>query len=31
MPNPITSPSNPYVPLNGPALSDMMAAFRFQQ
>jgi len=29
MPNPITSPSNLYVPLNSPALSDMMAAFRF--
>jgi phospholipase C len=31
MPNPITDPSNPYVPTNGkPAISDMMAAFNFK-
>jgi len=30
MPNPITSPTNPYVPTNGkPAISDLMAAFQF--
>jgi phospholipase C len=30
MPNPVTDPSNPYVPINGrPAISDMMAAFKF--
>jgi phospholipase C len=29
MPNPITAPGNPYVPVNGPAISDLMAAFKF--
>jgi phospholipase C len=31
MPNPVTSPDNPYVPTNGPAISDLMAAFNFKQ
>jgi len=32
MPNPITSPNNPYVPTNGqPAISDLMAAFNFNK
>ncbi len=30
MPNPVTNSSQPYVPVNGPALSDLMAAFRFK-
>jgi len=30
MPNPVTG-SNPYVPTNGPAISDMMAAFKFNK
>ena len=30
MPNPVTSPDNPYVPTNGSAISDMMAAFNFK-
>jgi phospholipase C len=29
LPNPVTTPSNPYVPTNGPSISDMMAAFHF--
>jgi phospholipase C len=29
-PNPIASASNPYVPLNGPAIGDLMDLFRFQ-
>ena len=29
MPNPIASKNNPYVPTNGPSISDMMAAFQF--
>jgi phospholipase C len=29
-PNPKTSARNPYVPLNGPALSDLWEAFRFR-
>jgi phospholipase C len=29
-PNPVTNPNNPYVPTNGPAVSDMMAAFNFR-
>ncbi|HEX4157454.1 MAG TPA: alkaline phosphatase family protein [Rhizomicrobium sp.] len=30
MPNPVTKPSDPYVPVNGqPAISDLMAAFQF--
>ncbi len=28
-PNPIASPANPYVPLNGPALDDLFDAFNF--
>jgi phospholipase C len=28
-PNPITKPGNPYVPVNGPALSDLFDAFNF--
>ena len=28
-PNPITRPDNPYVPLNGPALSDLFDSFHF--
>ena len=31
MPNPATDPNNPYVPTNGPAVSDMMAAFNFRK
>ncbi|MGO9575308.1 MAG: hypothetical protein ACLPTQ_13370 [Terriglobales bacterium] len=27
--NPITAPSNPYVPLNGPAITDLFDAFNF--
>jgi|SRR5579862_175978 len=30
MPNPVTG-SNPYVPTNGPAISDLMAAFNFDR
>ena len=30
MPNPVTG-SNPYVPTNGPAISDLMTAFRFSK
>jgi len=29
LPNPITAPGNAYVPVNGPALSDLKAAFNF--
>ena len=29
LPNPITSPKDPYVPTNGPSISDLIAAFRF--
>jgi phospholipase C len=28
-PNPITLPFNPYVPLNGPAISDLFELFDF--
>jgi phospholipase C len=28
-PNPVTAPGNPYVPTNGPALSDLFEAFTF--
>jgi len=28
-PNPVSSASNPYVPLNGPAIGDMMDLFNF--
>jgi phospholipase C len=28
-PNPVTSPNNPYVPLNSPAISDLFDAFDF--
>jgi phospholipase C len=30
-PNPVVSPSNPYVPLNSPAIGDMMDLFDFSQ
>jgi phospholipase C len=30
MPNPVTNQSNPYVPINGRSVSDMMAAFNFK-
>jgi phospholipase C len=29
MPNPIQTPDHPYVPTNGPAISDLMATFHF--
>jgi phospholipase C len=29
MPNPITQPSNPYVPINSPAIGDLMDLFNF--
>jgi phospholipase C len=29
LPNPVTSLTNPYVPTNGPSISDLMAAFHF--
>jgi len=29
MPNPITEPSNPYVPINSPAIGDLMDLFNF--
>jgi phospholipase C len=29
LPNPITQPSNPYVPINSPAISDLMDLFNF--
>jgi phospholipase C len=29
LPNPIQKPDRPYVPVNGPAIGDLMAAFRF--
>jgi phospholipase C len=28
-PNPITFPFNPYVPINGPAISDLFDLFEF--
>jgi phospholipase C len=28
-PNPVTKPDNPYVPVNGPAISDLFEAFSF--
>ncbi|HWY15420.1 MAG TPA: alkaline phosphatase family protein [Rhizomicrobium sp.] len=31
MPNPITDTKDPYVPTNGPAISDLMAAFNFSR
>ena len=31
MPNPITDSNNPYVPTNGPAISDLIAAFNFSK
>lgn len=31
MPNPVTDLSNPYVPVNGRAIGDMMAAFNFKK
>jgi phospholipase C len=30
-PNPVTSNSNPYVPLNTPALGDLMDMFTFSK
>ena len=30
-PNPIASPANPYVPLNSPAIGDLMDMFDFSQ
>jgi phospholipase C len=29
LPNPVTAPGNPYVPTNGPSISDLMPAFKF--
>jgi phospholipase C len=29
LPNPISLPGNPYVPVNAPALGDLMDMFRF--
>jgi phospholipase C len=29
MPNPVTEPSNPYVPINSPAIGDLMDLFNF--
>ena len=31
LPNPMTSADNPYVPVNSPAISDLMDAFKFDQ
>ena len=31
LPNPVVSPFNPWVPLNGPAIDDLFGAFRFSQ
>jgi acid phosphatase len=31
LPNPITSTTNPYVPVNGPAIGDLMNLFDFQE
>jgi len=31
MPNPIADSKNPYVPTNGPAISDLMSAFNFSR
>jgi phospholipase C len=31
LPNPMTSADNPYVPMNSPAISDLMDAFKFDQ
>jgi len=28
-PNPVTKPDNPYVPVNGPAISDLFETFNF--
>ena len=30
-PNPITEPDNPYVPVNGPAISDLFDLFDFNK
>jgi phospholipase C len=30
-PNPIATPSNPWVPVNGPAISDLFELFNFNQ
>jgi phospholipase C len=29
LPNPLTSAANPYVPVNGPAIGDLMSVFNF--
>ena len=29
LPNPIARPDNPYVPVNGPAIGDLMDLFHF--
>jgi len=31
LPNPLTSAANPYVPVNGPAIGDLMSVFNFSQ
>jgi phospholipase C len=31
LPNPVTDKKNPYVPLNRPALGDLMGMFDFKQ
>ncbi len=31
LPNPIASPSNPYVPINGPAIGNLMTLFDFNR
>ncbi len=31
LPNPVTAPGNPYVPVNGPAIGNLMTMFRFDQ
>jgi phospholipase C len=30
-PNPVTAPSNPYVPVNSPAIGDLFSLFDFPQ
>ncbi|PYN16505.1 MAG: hypothetical protein DME06_01165, partial [Candidatus Rokuibacteriota bacterium] len=31
LPNPVTRPDEPYVPLNGPAIGDLMDLFTFEE
>jgi len=31
LPNPVASPSNPYVPLNSPAVGDLFDLFNFNK